>query len=135
MRLKGRRMRPRWPALLVLTMVVVRAFVPAGFMLAPVDGDLTLVLCDAELGMAMGMGMHQGAHHPGMHHDHHGMHPDPTCPYAQSAGPAPLPALAVLPAAADVGPALLPVQFSQTFLNFGPVRRQIARAPPLPLLL
>jgi hypothetical protein len=113
----------RWSGLLVLAMVVVRAFVPAGYMLAPLDGELTLVLCDAEM---------QGAHHPGRHHGHHGMHPDPTCPYAQSAGPAPLPALPVPPPAADFGPALLPAQYSQTFLNFGPVRRQAARAPPQP---
>jgi hypothetical protein len=37
-----------WVAPFVLAMFVLRALVPAGFMLAPVNGGLAIVLCDAD---------------------------------------------------------------------------------------
>ena len=37
-----------WAAPFVLAMLLLRALVPAGFMLAPVDGGLAIVLCDAD---------------------------------------------------------------------------------------
>src|ERR1700688_3215505 len=78
---------PRWVAHFVLALLCLRAFVPAGFMLAPVDGRLEVVVCDTD---ATNVGHHHHGHeHPGHHHTQ----TDLTCPYAQSAGPAPLPAL------------------------------------------
>src|SRR5688572_17441061 len=88
---------------LTAAVLCLRALIPAGFMLAPVDGHLEMVFCDAAAPKPI--------HHPPMAHVHdmsgmehggpehaaseHGVtgyaHADPTCPYAQSAGPAPLP--------------------------------------------
>ena len=108
--------------LLVLVMLSLRALVPAGYMLAPEDGQLAIVLCEANA---------PGAAHRHDSHQHAGhTHRGPTCPFAQSAGPMPLPALPA-PAPASVATVLLlPVQVSQTFLQFGPSRQQSPRAPP-----
>lgn len=119
---------PGWTTLLVLGLLFLRALVPAGFMLAPMDGSLAFVLgCDIE----MSAGEHQ-RHHPG--HDHaahqHDGHTDPTCPYAQSAGPAPLPTLPVLAGAATVDQLVAPSAITQTLLRFGPTRQQTPRGPP-----
>src|SRR5882762_11244482 len=91
---------PRWVAPLVLALLCLRAFVPAGYMLAPVDGRLAVVVCDADAA-SLGSHNHQGHGHDGAGHHH--TQTDPTCPYAQSAGPAPLPALPT------VAPALLTI--------------------------
>jgi hypothetical protein len=118
-----------WAPQLVCAALLLRALVPAGFMLAPVDGHLAFVLCDAE----MSAGEHQHPHHPG--HDnaahHQGVHGDPTCPYAQSAGPAPLPTLPVLVSAATLDRLLAPSGATQTLLRCGPTRQQTPRGPPL----
>jgi hypothetical protein len=104
--------------LLVLGMLFLRALVPAGFMLAPVDGGLALVVCDAE----MSAGEHRHHYHPGhdgaAHHD--GAHGDPTCPYAQSAGPAPLPTLPVLAGSAVSDLQEQPAAVAQIFSTRGP---------------
>ncbi len=78
---------PGSATLLILGWLFLRALIPAGFMLAPVDGRLALVVCDAE----MSAGEQHHHHHPGHDHTahHEGVHSDPTCPYAQSAGAAP----------------------------------------------
>jgi hypothetical protein len=114
--------------LLVIAALLLRALVPAGFMLAPVDGHLAFVLCDAE----MSAGELRHHHHPG--HDnaghHQGVHGDPTCPYAQSAGPGPLPTLPVLASAATLNQLVAPGGATQTRLNCGPTRQQTPRGPP-----
>ena len=113
-----------WAAPFVLAMLCLRALVPAGFMLAPIDGRLDVVLCDSDAPAAL-------HHHSG--HDHSGHHHtqiDPTCPYAQSAGPTPLPALLVLGAAPLVLVRVRPVQVAQTHAQFVPVRLQSPRGPP-----
>jgi len=103
-------------------MLGLRALVPAGYMLAPEDGQLAVVLCEAD---ARGTAHRHDSHqHPGHTHS------DPTCPFAQSAGPAPLPALPALAPAAIATVLLLPAQVSQTFIQFGPSRHQSPRAPP-----
>ena len=105
--------------LLVLAMLALRALVPAGYMLAPVDGQLALVLCAANASLA------------GHHHAHPGhTHFDPTCPFAQSAGPAPPPAFPVLAPAAVATAVAVPAQLSQRFVHFGPARQHSPRAPP-----
>lgn len=110
--------------LLVLGMLCLRALIPAGFMLAPVDGRLAFVLCEAEGPAA---GHHHSGHDHAMHH--HGA-ADPTCPYAQSAGPAPLPTLPVLAGAAFLDVLISPTDYSQTLLRFGPTRQPSSRGPP-----
>jgi len=121
--------RPGWATLLVLGALFLRALIPAGFMLAPVDGRLEFILCDAEMPAGESQRHH---HHPGhdnaAHHD--GVHGDPTCPYAQSAGPAPLPTLPVLAGAASLDQLPAPAALTQTLLSFGPPRQQSSRGPP-----
>lgn len=120
---------PGRATLLVLGMLFLRALIPAGFMLAPVDDGLTVVVCDAE----MSAGEHQHHHHPGhdgdTHHD--GAHGDPTCPYAKSAGPAPLPAFPVLAGGAIYDQLVPPVAITQTVPASGPPRQHTSRGPPL----
>lgn len=120
---------PGWVTLLILGWLFLRALIPAGFMLAQVDGGLALVVCDAE----MSAGEHQHHHHhPGHDHPahHEGVHSDPTCPYAQSAGPAPLPTLPVLVGGAVHDRLVPPAAVTQTIATFGPPRQQTSRGPP-----
>jgi hypothetical protein len=124
---RARQLRHRgvrhWAAPFVLAMLCLRAFIPAGFMLAPLDGHLAVVLCDTD---ARGPGHH--THHSNPAHPH--THPDPTCPYAQSSGPAPLPALPGV-AAVELGIVTVrDVEAPQTHANFGPTRQQTPRGPP-----
>jgi hypothetical protein len=118
-----------WAAPFVLAMLCLRAFIPVGFMLAPVDGRLDIVLCDTD---APGVATPGAAkHHVGHDHaGHHHSHSDPTCPYAQSSGPAPLPTLPVLAAAPLEIVSVLPVHIEQTHSRFGPTRQQSPRGPP-----
>ena len=113
-----------WAAPFVLAMLCLRAFIPAGFMLAPVDGQLAVVLCDSD---APGAHHHHGGHE---HSGHQHTQTDPTCPYAQSAGPAPLPTLPALAAEQIVSVAVRPVEVAQTHAHFGPARQQFPRGPP-----
>lgn len=144
----------RWAAPLVLGMLCLRALVPAGFMLVPVEGGLAYVLCDQDA-VRLGNGRHgesdphasgpTGHHHEaggaalaraGQHHHHdgpahHHLHPDPTCPYAQSSGPAPLPVLPQITGAATVLLADTAIERPQTNSHFGPERQHSPRGPPL----
>jgi len=124
--------KPGWASLLVLGLVLLRGLVPAGFMLAPVDGHLAFVLCDGDASMPAGA-MPAGHHmHMAMGHaaHGHGAHGDPTCPYAQSGGAAPLPTLPVLAAGATFECPRLPAAITQTLLGFGPIRQPSSRGPP-----
>jgi hypothetical protein len=114
-----------WAAPFVLAMLCLRAFVPAGFMLAPVDGQLQVVLCDTDA-RATGHHRHTGGHDASHHH----VQTDPTCPYAQSSGPAPLPALPALAAVQIVERISPPIPAAQTHFQPGPVREQSPRGPP-----
>jgi hypothetical protein len=117
--------------MLVLAALCLRAVVPAGFMLAPVDGRVSFVLCDPAV-LAAAHAMHT-AHDPAIHGHaahHHDSHVDPTCPYAQSAGPAPLPTLPALAGGPVSVGLLLPTEFAQIFVQFGPTRQQFPRGPP-----
>lgn len=114
-----------WAPPLILGMLFLRALVPAGFMLAPIDGRLAWVLCTPDV-MAVG-------HHPNPSHahvGHHGGHADLTCPYAQSAGSAPLPTLPVLAGGPTLDQWVQPTFLTQTFLPFGPPRQLTSRGPP-----
>src|SRR5262249_52754096 len=114
-----------WAAPWVLAMLCLRALVPAGFMLAPVDGRLAFVLCEADAA-------HNGHHHGGPdypgHHQH--LHLDRTCPYAQSAGPAPLPTLPAIGPQTVVSAPGLVVQVGRVYVPCGPPRQHSPRGPP-----
>jgi hypothetical protein len=136
--MKGMRLikQPGWASVLVLELLFLRALIPAGFMLAPVDGNLAFVLCDLDLPVAAmsDAGMPASHHHMHAGHDHadhpHGVHGDPTCPYAQSGGPAPLPTLPVLVSGTTFARPRLPTAITQTRLSFGPIRQPSSRGPP-----
>jgi hypothetical protein len=128
--------KPRWASTLVLGLLFLRALVPAGFMLASVDGNLAFVLCDGDMPRAA---MPDGAMPAGHHHmpmamdhaaHHHGAHGDPPCPYALSGGPAPLPTLPVLVGGTTFERPRLPAAITQTLLSFGPIRLPSSRGPP-----
>jgi hypothetical protein len=121
--------KPHWAPLLVLGLLFLRALIPAGFMLAPVKGHLSYVLCDAEMSAGEHHHYHSG-HDDAAHHG--GAQSDPTCPYAQSAGPAPLPTLPVLAGAETFDHSVPPFAVTQTLLSFGPPRRLSSRGPPPP---
>lgn len=119
-----------WALRLILGLLFLRALVPAGFMLAPVDGWFAVVVCDGE----MSAGAHPHHHHHPDHNaasSHEGFHIDPTCPYAQSAGSVPLPSLPVMAGAALVARLPTADAATQSILTAGPVRRQLPRGPPL----
>jgi len=132
-----RRIRKAGWAYLVLGLVLLRGLVPAGFMLAPVEGNVAFVLCSVDMPAAvMGAGAMQmpaGHRHGHASQDHgapRGAHGDPTCPYAQSGGPSPLPALPVLAGGATFERPPLPAAITQTLLGFGPIRQPSSRGPP-----
>ncbi len=115
---------PQW-MVFVLGMLFLRALVPAGFMLAPIDGTVAVVLCGP--GVVAGHQVHHALGHPAPEHDGHA---DATCPYAQSAGSAPLPTLPALAGGVPIDVLAPAPAFTQTFLTSGPVRQQIPRGPP-----
>jgi hypothetical protein len=135
--------KPGWASLLVLGLLFLRGLVPAGFMLAIVDGHPAFVVCNADLPIAASPPAAMPASHLHDHnHDHMHMvadhaahehlHGDPGCPYAQSSGPAPLPSLPVLAGGTVFERPRLPAAITQTILRFGPIRQPSSRGPPLP---
>jgi hypothetical protein len=128
--------KPGWVSSLALGLVLLRALVPAGFMLAPVEGHLALVVCDGDARVPAMPGTAMPASHHPMHMamDHaahqHGAHGDPTCPYAQSSGPAPLPTLPMLAGGTAFERPQSPAAVTQTILGFGPIRQPSSRGPP-----
>lgn len=64
------------------------------------------------------------------HHAHQPARVDASCPFAQSAAPAPLPALPALTADLATHSFESPATAAQTALVFGPRRQQSPRGPP-----
>ena len=122
---------PAWATLFVLGMLCLRALVPPGYMLAPAQEHAAMVLCHAAMPWSeraqnsVKSGRDATAHHGGAHSD-------PDCPYAQSAGPAPLPTLPALAQATLCVPDDASVRVTQNFSTCGPTRRQSPRGPPSP---
>ncbi len=136
LRRPGAGQTPHWAALVLLGLLALRALVPAGFMLGTVDGHLGFVVCEA--GLATDHPMHHaGMHHAGMHHEgmpgHSGAH-DSDCPYAQSAGAAPLPTLPWLAGALVPGALVALSESQQAPALSGPTREPASRGPPLLVL-
>ncbi len=127
---------PAWANLFVLGMLCLRALVPAGTMLAPSQAHPALVMCSAALPTSVRTGNpYESSHGAGSAHDagapHGGAHSDPDCPYAQSAGPAPLPTLPLLTHAAPRDAEVASGRVAQIFPSSGPTRQQTPRGPPL----
>jgi hypothetical protein len=61
---------------------------------------------------------------------HHGAHTDSICPYAHSAGSAPLRLLPVLASGAALDLLVPWISATQTLLPFGPPRQLTSRGPP-----
>ena len=117
----------QWVLPLVLALLCLRALIPVGVMLAPIDGRLTLVLCDHD---ASGTAHpHHSGHDPATHSHHTQL--DPTCPYAQSSGPAPLPALPTLGREPSAPGLVRAERTEQRRTPFGPARWHSPRAPPI----
>jgi hypothetical protein len=103
----------------LIMLLGLRATIPAGFMAAPTASGFEMVFCEP--------GALQGHAH---HHPGHAV-AEPSCPYAQSSGPAPLPVLPAL--AVDVRPAMrmqVVVPAAPIALS-GPRRQQTSRGPPI----
>ncbi len=118
--------RHRHGTLLLLAVLALRVLVPAGFMLAPVDGHAEIVLCGPHAGHAHGG--HAGHDGPGTRLGA----VDPTCPFAQSAAPAVALELPALPAAAAPPDGAMRDATSRLFVKTGPSRQQSPRGPPPP---
>jgi hypothetical protein len=124
-----RKRTPGWMACAVFGLLFLRALVPAGFMVASVDGRPAIVVCDG----SMPAGMHEHHHHAsGAEHaaPHDGAHGDPTCPYAQCSGSAPMPALPIPVGASVDVQRVKPLAITQIFPASGPIRKHRSRGPP-----
>lgn len=126
----------------LLFVLAVRAAIPAGFMLAPdADGQLVLVLCpDVGPMLPMGEGdaaAHHHHHHPGAPSGDAGNHgrsgssheASSRCPFAASAGAAPLPALPAI-SGADSRRGCIAASQTASATASTILRVQTARGPP-----
>ena len=127
---------PGGATLLLLGLLLLRALVPSGFMLAQVDGGVSFVLCQPEA-MATGHDQHHHASHHLANHDGSGghdsspsFHGDTGCPFAQSAGASLLPSLPLLAGGTALLSQAAPRPATQTLPKFGPPRQQSPRGPP-----
>jgi hypothetical protein len=124
----NRRLFRKW-ARWLLPLLVARAFLPVGFMLATSQADgLQLAFCPDQAPIVQGphdhaaMGDHAGSHHSGGHLD-------PPCPFAVAAvaGVIDIPHLA--PVAAQATEQFLPERVAAVALA-GPQRIDRIRGPP-----
>ncbi len=107
----------------LLALLLLRALVPAGFMVEPSGGHLSMVLCTG----AGPVGAPGGATHPGPHAAMDGS----GCPFAQSASPALAFACDCEPARAPSVVERLDVPSSGRHCPGSPRRAHAARAPPI----
>jgi len=119
--------RCAWGIAGVLTLLLLRSLVPVGFMLAPVDGTLTLVLCEGQ--GAIPQTAHAHHHHPGNGVPDSMRHAGGDCAYAQSAHAALTPPLDLSPTPVLVSNAC-PDVFESGSLHSAPPRYRAARGPP-----
>jgi hypothetical protein len=128
----NRRLYRKW-ARWLLPLLVARAFLPVGFMLATTQADgLQLAFCPDQAPIAQGMhdahastgghGDHSGAHHSGTHLD-------PPCPFAVAAVAAVIDIPHLAPVAAQAAEQFLPERVVAIPLA-GPQRIDRIRGPP-----
>jgi hypothetical protein len=127
----NRRLYRKW-ARWLLPLLVARAFLPVGFMLATTQGDgLQLAFCPDQAPIAQGMhhasagGGH--ADHAGPHHS--GTHLDPPCPFAVAAVAAVIDIPHLAPVAPQAAEQFLPERVVAIPLA-GPQRTDRIRGPP-----
>lgn len=111
--------------MLALVTVLMRALIPVGFMPVAADGTLRMMFCDGGAG-ASGHHVHSGStgHGPG-----HRTSVDVSCPFALSAGAAPLPTLAGAAAGAPLPPVAIAAPEVPARADLPP-RNSAPRGPP-----
>jgi len=133
-RVMNRRLFRKW-ARWLLPLLVARAFLPVGFMLATTQADgLQLAFCPDQAPIVQGLhdatqlssvGGH--ADHGGPHHN--GSHLDPPCPFAVAAAAAVIDIPHLAPVAAQAAEQILPERVVAVPLA-GPQRTDRIRGPP-----
>jgi hypothetical protein len=106
-------------AALAFVAFFAHALIPAGFMPGSVHGQAQLVVCDGHMA---------GSGHPG-HPAKSGSNAESPCPFAMSAGAAPLAAHVALPPV-QPAPDLLAPFIGQPALSETPFRHSAPRGPP-----
>ncbi len=103
-----------WIAAALLPLLFLRALVPVGFMASATGGSVHYTFCGGDTAGP----------------NHHAGNTDHACPFAQSAGAAPLPLTSILPPV-QILAAFAPVSFQSQALSLsGPRRTAGSRAPP-----
>ena len=121
----NRRLFKKW-ARWLLPLLVARAFLPVGFMLATTQADgLQLGFCPDQAPIVQGL--HDHAAHSGAHHS--GGHLDPPCPFAVAAVAAVIDIPHLAPVAAQATEQFLPERVVAVPLA-GPQRIDRIRGPP-----
>ena len=126
----NRRLFKKW-ARWLLPLLVARAFLPVGFMLASTQADgLQLAFCPDQAPIVQGIhDTHMGEHaeHTGAHHS--GSHLDPPCPFAVAAVAAVIDIPHLAPVAPQTAEQVLPERVVAVPLA-GPQRTDRIRGPP-----
>jgi hypothetical protein len=118
----NRRLFKKW-ARWLLPLLVARAFLPIGFMLATTQTDgLQLGFCSDQAPIVQGLHDHAGSHHGGGHLD-------PPCPFAVAAVAAVIDIPHLAPVAAQATEQFLPERVVAVRLA-GPQRVDRIRGPP-----
>ena len=118
----NRRLFKKWGRWL-LPLLVARAFLPVGFMLATTQADgLQLAFCPDQAPIAQGMHHHAGE-------GHSGSHLDPPCPFAVAAVAAVIDIPHLAPVASQAAEQILPERVVAVPLA-GPQRIDRIRGPP-----
>jgi hypothetical protein len=119
----NRRLFKKW-ARWLLPLLVARAFLPVGFMLATTQTDgLQLAFCADQAPIVQALHDHAGSHH------HSGGHLDPPCPFAVAAVAAVIDIPHLAPVAAQATEQFLPERVVAVPLA-GPQRTDRIRGPP-----
>jgi hypothetical protein len=125
----NRRLFKKW-ARWLLPLLVARAFLPVGFMLATTQADgLQLAFCADQAPIVQGLHDHASTAggHAGSHHS--GSHLDPPCPFAVAAVAAVIDIPHLAPVAAQATEQFLPERVVAVPLA-GPQRIDRIRGPP-----
>jgi hypothetical protein len=117
----NRRLFKKW-ARWLLPLLVGRAFLPVGFMLATQADGLQLAFCPDQAPIVQGLHDHSGSHHSGSHLD-------PPCPFAVAAVAAAIDIPHLAPVAAQATEQFLPERVVAVPLA-GPERIDRIRGPP-----
>ena len=113
----------------LLPLLALRGLVPAGFMLDTSHGQLAIVVCPGHIPAATPVDHADHAGHFGKEAPDDEQSRSTLCPFALSAGPAPLTSLAAVVAGAPVD-VFESVDHQGPELPFGPARTHHSRAPP-----